>query len=401
MTGRWHILDAGLRASGGHHVNQALALARELSRRGIDATFYANVAVESALLPGIDVKPVFRAFLYDTMSPDASCGELEDFLALNRWCFDDLSRHGAEHFAKNDTILVPSATFNQLWGIVQWAGALPPANRPKIVAILMFPPDWAPYTRAVSQPWLYYRFILRNCPAPVRVDLRLGTETEALAQRYSAVLGTAPAVMPALIAGWDTASAARGNLLVRRAPDTALVAYLGHSRQEKGFRLLPDTVRRVAASVPEARFFIQSYHSGEAELRSAEEQLAACDTVHLHRGTMDRSDYLSVLLAADLVLLPYDPARYEARGSGIYQEAAMAGRPVAVVEGSWMARDIAEQGNGVVIAAFTPDAASAAVRKALADIDELGARARRHRDRILDKHGASAYVDGIIDLMRH
>ena len=165
MTGRWHIFDSGLFFAGGHHANQAQGLAEELHRRGIAATFHAVAAVDQRLLQDVVVKPTFRRYLYDILSPDEECGELEDFLALNGWYLDDLRRLGHEPFGAADTVLVPTATHNQLWGVVQWAASLPAERRPKtIVASLMFPPDWTPHPRAICRPGVYYRFILRNCP---------------------------------------------------------------------------------------------------------------------------------------------------------------------------------------------------------------------------------------------
>ena len=45
------------------------------------------------------------------------------------------------------------------------------------------------------------------------------------------------------------------------------------------------------------------------------------------------SEYLALLNAADLILLPYDPVTYCIRGSGVFNEATFLGKPTIVTAG--------------------------------------------------------------------
>ncbi|MCL5274164.1 MAG: hypothetical protein M1434_05370 [Chloroflexi bacterium] len=66
-----------------------------------------------------------------------------------------------------------------------------------------------------------------------------------------------------------------------------------------------------------------------------------CD-VMLVPDVLTRPQYIGWLRSSDIILLPYDPAVYSERTSGIFCEAISAGKMVAVTDGTWMANELKE-----------------------------------------------------------
>lgn len=126
----------------------------------------------------------------------------------------------------------------------------------------------------------------------------------------------------------------------------AHVVYLGDARTEKGYRYLPHLVADLAVDGPPARFTFQSNFNvpgGEPAPAVARAQLAAFpeDQVRLVTLPMSGDEYRRLLLDADVVLIPYDRDNYYARSSGVFAEALVAGKPVVVPAGTWMATELA------------------------------------------------------------
>ena len=127
------------------------------------------------------------------------------------------------------------------------------------------------------------------------------------------------------------------------------ITYIGDARAEKGYHLLPALVadlweRWVATG--RARFVVQSNDNAgrvAPEIAIARAQLRSYgdEQVTLLTTALTPDEYREQVLAADVMLLPYDGERYFARSSGILSEALTAGVPVVVPGGTWMARQLA------------------------------------------------------------
>jgi len=80
-----------------------------------------------------------------------------------------------------------------------------------------------------------------------------------------------------------------------------------------------------------AEFVVQIQHNGyEAETVAADQMLRQNSQVSTILGSIDIEHYHRVLNHCDAILLPYDPAMYRWRGSGLFAEAVMYGKPIVV-----------------------------------------------------------------------
>lgn len=68
------------------------------------------------------------------------------------------------------------------------------------------------------------------------------------------------------------------------------------------------------------------------------------------RGELDDEQYLAELLRADIVVIPYRLADFRTRTSAVFLDAVLAGRPVVVTAGTWMAGVVERYGVGETFA---------------------------------------------------
>ena len=68
--------------------------------------------------------------------------------------------------------------------------------------------------------------------------------------------------------------------------------------------------------------------------------------------------------------------------SGVYADAALAGKPVMPTGKTWAGSQVSINGNGVLFKPYTAEAMSAALSKAVTDIERMSSRATRACGRI-------------------
>lgn len=392
MTERWLIMDFGLSAADGHHYWGARAISGELRRRQIDVKIYGRQSL-SPDLAGMRIVPLFRPNMYFPITDDPSWLEVETFVMHNLLVLQDLTRVGQAEFA-GATVLFPTVTYNQLLGVGRWIAAFAPSTRPKVVLVLIFPPEWKcwPGGNPGKGP-SYYQAIWSSLPQESRRHLLLCTQTEEISRQYETILGIRPTPLPYYLGPTAAASPApscdQGN--------GPLVSYLGGARLERGFELLGAIISTCLAANPDLRFFVQVNQGPDAPSGDVR-HLSTDDRVSSHSGTLDPDAYMSAMRRASLILLPYDPARYRTQSSGVYWQASMVGTPVVVPAGTWMAERVQAHGHGVVFSLFSSDSIAAAVLDAHDRIAELRVNARRYADLLRAEHGPAAYVDAIARL---
>ena len=384
-SGRLICIHHRLAGMTGHRYHQALGLLAAAGQRGIEPLLLMHAEADAAVraaLPGRAVlrDPVFRTDL--TFDERTAA-----FAAM-------LHQHVDAELRGDDRLLLTVATQCEARALAAWAAALPAARRPWTVVVFVSA-RWNRHGAAERERQLDE---LRALAADLsRLDraalwrLIFCTHTSGLREELTALLGVPVHLVPTteLAAGIEPASR-------RPRAGPPRVALLGGARPEKGSHLLPEIVRESRARV--AVDFL---------LHLANEQLSEDDVSRLCRlagepgitvthGPLDRAAYLSLLGESDLLLFPYDRVAYRQRPSGIFGEAVLAGLPVVVPSGTWMAEQViagraagfAYQGEGVrPIAEAVADCAGA--------LAALTARARElapawRRDQSLD-----AFLDWI------
>ncbi|MBV9122948.1 MAG: glycosyltransferase [Planctomycetes bacterium] len=128
------------------------------------------------------------------------------------------------------------------------------------------------------------------------------------------------------------------------------IIYVGDARPEKGYQHLPVVVQDLWLDYVQTRrvhFTLHSYYNcpeGEPAAVVARAQLQGLETeqVRLILEPLDTEGYRDLVLSGDLCLILYDREQYYARSSGIFAEAMVAGIPVVVPAGTWMAMQLSQ-----------------------------------------------------------
>jgi hypothetical protein len=177
-----------------------------------------------------------------------------------------------------------------------------------------------------------------------------------------------------------------------------VVSFVGGARQERGGALIADVVERCSASG--VRFFIQVKHESMAAIGTdVLAGLARWPHVRVQEGVLERDDYYRAI-ADSVVLLAYRPDAYQWRDSGVYREALMLGAPVLVTAGTWMAQEIKQRGNGLVIEEFSAAAIADCIRRAQRELPHLRAAAARVAEDAGRTQGAANYVSAVLGAFR-
>ena len=174
--------------------------------------------------------------------------------------------------------------------------------------------------------------------ARVRDGVILHADTLPLAKAWSDILQTE--VLPAPIP-FDQRYL---KLPRKHSKDQPIrIVYLGDARLEKGYNELATGIGEVAwdlIRLDKAAFVVQSNFNtpgGEPGIASSKQMLAHFgEAVKILEHPLESEAYANEINNADAIILPYDPIRYKERSSGIFVEAAAAGKPVITTAGSWM-----------------------------------------------------------------
>lgn len=326
-----YICDNGLIDVGSHSFNFAVSILRGFAEVGERVEILAYRGVSDDVRERLNVRPHFSRHLYEGEAANPITWEVESWLSLNAAYFADLRTLETELANSAHTLLFPGLNQHQLLGLARWITSLPERRRPKIVVQLMFYPSWTGWGAATQFGPLFYKNAADLLRPLVGTSVFLGCENEDMAKLYRDLTGLPVDVLPIPTLPLSSEP-------VRKPGKTLNLAFLGYSKTEKGFHLLPEAVQLARAAGLPVRFIVQVHHGGwENETILAESELQKCgDTVVMLKGSMLPETYFRVFSIADLILLPYDPEKYFSRGSGILSEAASYGKPVLATPGTWM-----------------------------------------------------------------
>lgn len=383
-------VDASLRGETGHQANACRQIAGELRRRGLGVDVFANKRVEPALTSELGAKPCFRLLPYEQSQAFGSIDAV-----LQEACFGqdlarcwNLRRHRFLYF---NSVLAP-----QFAAIGQWLGRLPANCRPHVSV------EFGAPSGASSGGWFgqfadQYRRAAQRIDSTVRRRLLLFSFDSAASAEYSELLQMPVEVLPPV---HRLATPAKLRKLLG-LPGLTL-GFLGQQRTEKGLDLLPDLIRRLLASIPGLHILVQDGDVTERTATVELRQLADSDPrVEFLQEPAPPQRWQELLDRTDLMVLPYDPARYKASYSAIAVECAGAGIPMVVPAGSTMARLANEyQGSANCFEAWTVDSICSAVVRTIDTFDSIAAPAFAGVNVWNQRNGASAFADRLLEFAR-
>ncbi len=363
------VLDPSLHSFGGHHFAASACLLDELRALGSAPRLLASRRSDDRTTGDLGGEAVFTHCVYGR-SDFASA----EFRRRVRETLGEMRRALRFSFRAPELVVLPSCDQVQLAALAQLMAGYRWFRKPKIVAWFLFPPDWGSGSpeesvRLIGEYREAFAAFHRSLPAS---DSVLFCETEELAATYAALAGRPVAVSPG-------ANNAIRPLDPRPANVAPIFACAGHANRPKGYHLLPGALARVLARHDSVRFRIHgSFNEHDRNVdRGPLDALRRLDPrVEVSDAVLTREAYLAWLASADAILLPYDPATYEKRGSGLFAEAVALGIPTVVTKGSGFAEGSLRRGSAVAIRSHDESGLADAIFEAIDRLGDLREAAR-------------------------
>lgn len=375
------VFDPALQGYNGHHLEFARLIKAELAST-FDLKFYANCWAAIQIVAELPAYPICRDSIYVPSG---------DFQTINAQQRDSLSaslrKIDLGQLTERAIVLMHTLTVYQLDGLAEWFAALPSAHRPKLILQFQFPLEFGVWHHS---EWPSALAAARNavnslCNAGKVV---LTTNNDLLKGRLTSLLGHTWRLMPVPI---------RWPHHVREISDKAqpVFGFYGGLRFEKGSRILAEAISVFAKRHSDTHFIVQA-PSAESDQHAAN-YLSKIQQVELIRENFkDKNSYYSQFCRAHFILLPYDPASYAFRTSGVFIEALGLGRPVITTDRTWMAHQLRKwPAAGLVMASYSASA--------LLDCLEAARRTIIHRSwtsnlnyEIMSSNNASAFCGALI-----
>lgn len=395
-------LDNGLISRGEHSYSLAKTVGAALTRRSLPHRIFAAKSADATVVAELGAMPHFTRSLYDNESPllelptwargrssDRAISERRTARLQNASFAQDLAALPPDLWASDKLWVVPGLSQNQILGLVRALVAVPEATRPRTVCQLMFPPDWTPWGRIARRGDALYRKAFRLAAPLVGKSLFFTAENEPIAALYRERFGIEAKILPVPFGGTRPALPREGH---------PTFGFLGYSKSDKGFHLLPQAIALCRESGIDAEFTIQIRHDGwEAETVAAEQALRRMDSIRIIDGVLDDDGFATEADAIDAMLLPYDPVLFGLRGSGLFTQSVAAGRPVVAAQGTFAAAEIARGGaEGEVFEPYDAPALAAAILRLASRFAEARVRAAIRATDFARRHSADTYVDVLL-----
>jgi len=395
-----HIFDSPLMDKRGHNYEYAKSICDEWRRCGYEATVYSHQKVEPDIAQSLPAEPLFSRGNFCPLPLDLKITKLNhlvNFPLKNFIFFRELQKVDPNRFSRDDLLLFPSIDYNQLFATLLWYRLLPELQKPLLVLLFRYSNVECRPERHMTRHALLYRLSFRFF-AKMLADsgIVLTTDSDILAEEYEEISGQGITVMPI------------PHMPVHAVPEITagrndvVFVNLGDAREEKGYHLLPDAVESVLRQRTDVRFVIQtilSEHTTDAVFQAKERLAAYPDRVTIIDRKLNTDEYYDALLAADAVLVPYNPSAYFGRSSGIFSEAVACGKPVITTSGTWMERQLRQYDNcGVTFDSFDGEGLANGIIGYLGQKREIDENAARARQRWNEFHNAKKYVAMLLEM---
>ena len=345
------LIEHSLKNLGGHYYTYALCVLQAAEAAGYQPVLatHRNFHERHALPRNWDVHAVFPNESRWTISPDSARSWFADFkrrrlarrfASIAADLFQRIQLETGDHVfvtTASDTDLLGLAMFLQQDAATRCATWHVQFHHPLFHGR---EPEFSAQSQIAQRARAAFREALERIP---HHQIRLYCTTPQLARQYEHIGVASLACLPYPIHPFFRAAKTHG-------PATPIrIACLGHTRMEKGYDQLPQVIRALwpkYLSTGRAELLLQTRRS---KLRKQLTQLIGelggqpdCGAIAYAPFPLDLPEYARLVGSADITLLLYDSTRYYSRCSGVLLESLIAGVPVIVPAGGWLAEQIDE-----------------------------------------------------------
>ncbi|WP_374448655.1 hypothetical protein [Stella sp.] len=360
------VVDTNLLDVDMHNFNFARGVARDGRRFGLAPRIVVPKRAPASLVQALHARAVLSFSAADTLMQDRLSWRIAETVDGGALLAADLAALDGSAAIADSVVLLPTASSREILAL---ALALERIAPPRAIvmgfhSLRTGDPDRRP-TNQVLGLLRYAMNRLRRVFPPERILVH--ATTGLLAKDMADLLRHQVRVCPHPI--WYDLAAP---VLDAEAPPPdgrTTFAVLGGNRLDKGSDMVAGIAREGVGLADRARLLVQLLpRLREPAGTSIADALAGNPLVAIRRGVMPESAMLHHCATADAVLLPYDPAEYRDRASGIFAMAVAMGRPVIAPAGTWMAERLqAGEATGIVVQVHAAFAYVAAMRRFLVE----------------------------------
>lgn len=121
----------------GHYLNFDRNLVKEIQKRKLPVTLYANRACQ-VMCSGLRPELTFARDMFSMAFTDAQTWVIETFFTVNQVFMTDLCGIDPNRFTADDLVFFPNILQNQIYGAMMWLSRLPPERRPTVAMLFRY-----------------------------------------------------------------------------------------------------------------------------------------------------------------------------------------------------------------------------------------------------------------------
>ncbi len=376
----------------GHHVSYNGFIADSARRAGLEVRILCARECDAEVPGGFRMLRIFRKDWRNNPAPLLSRSrralDILELLAKRRFQSDLLNGIRLEDVGRDDIIFAEMLAPRNLAGWLRWLGSLPKGREPILALHLGYAAE-----RFGVNPEIP-RLLASLKVSGKLARARFVTDSDMLREKYEAILGQPVSVLPVVISR-------RAAECYKSPGKPPHFASLGNARQEKGFAEILAAVDILNANgrAPDARFTLQSSDPDTISAAALVNfRSAAAESVSLINEPLDDEGYLQLLQDTDVLLLPYHLEKYHDRTSGVFCEARTSGKPVITTEGSYLGREVLEEGIGWLARDRDADSVAQAIRRATSELEPVAARCAEIMPRYQPMFHPDTFVSRLLSL---
>ena len=390
-----HLLQNSLSSFHSHPYGESLAYLEAFKVLGVEASIYANKACAPEIIKQLNAQPIFHCATDSIVDTNALSAEHSEFSQLGHHFGSALDAHLPKVFSPSDIIYVPYARQNEAHGITLWLKTVPADKRPKIV-LFCYRPEfrWSlNHERTHFEGnFAYWRAVGKELIDQVgRQNILLATTDDRLSATLQAASG-----LNALTVKMPTLYPLSPLDLETQVRDID-ISILGTYRPERGSQLLIDILRLVDLSSPGLRYLVQVQNASDFEnlkRRLSDHQFQG--NLEVVIGHPDQKQYIKQMARCKLACLPYAPARYATRSSGVLSECAAYAIPMIIPGNTWLSDRLdAGEVSALTFDDWTPESIAHSILTGIKDIDSLILQAKHLSPEWVDKNNAQKVIEDI------
>ena len=291
-------------------------------------------------------------------------------------------------------ILFPTFSFKDIIGITRFAEKLAPSSNTQIAMVQHFTSrpnfDKDRFPHRLYKHSLHY---LSQSSAKNRINLF--TDSQDLANEYKFYIDKPFKVLPIPHTQYSSEQPS-----IKTPSKKLVIGYLGDARINKGFHMIPETIKYVNSSLGSdaVHWEIQANIRKHQEWQTVQavNLLKTMPTIKLHEAAMDTDSYHKLMADIDIFMLPYTLENYHSQTSGVFSEIRGLGKVSVVTKGTWMAREITNHGGGTLCMPEDSKSLADALVESVKAFPQLKAQAEFAKAKWCEFHNSENYITELI-----